>query len=375
MKKINLTANKKENEHFFFGYYDLQPYSPDNALHLAHKVRFADRVPQKGDVAEIGYIDTRSCVFTPIAETKAWNFQQGALTQWFDDGKTVVFNDFDGEKYVSRVVDRSGNEVRRYGMPFACLNRKAGKAMSINFSRVYDFRKGYGYCNAPDAYANDIAPKSDGIFSLDLITGEHKLILSYAQMREAFCELPYTDSKLVVNHITFNPSGTKFVFLLRNFPEEGKKWGTVLAVGDTDGNVKKLTNFEVNSHYSWRDDDNLMIYAGLPSWGIYFINTESGERKRLYDPLCDRDDIHCNYSPDRKCFIGDGYPQKDGVRSLYKYDFATKRSCELLRVFSLRVADADIRCDLHARFSADGSRISYDTTENRTRDIMQLLLE
>lgn len=373
MKKINLTANKKENEHFFFGYYDLQPYSADNSMHLAHKVGFMDRAPRKGDFAEIGFIRTNSGTFVPLAETRAWNFQQGALTQWFQDGRSVVFNDFDGEKYVSRAVDLSGKEIARYERPFACISRKADKALSVNFSRIYDFRKGYGYFNIPDEHRTVGAPDDDGIFSVDLDSGKSKLIFSYADMKEAFREAPFTDMKLVVNHITFNPSGTKFVFLLRNFGEAEKKWGTVLAVADLKGNIKKLTNFEVNSHYSWRDDDVLMIYSGLPEWGVYFIDTVSGKRERLFDPLCDKDDIHCNYSPDRSCFIGDGYPQND-MRSLYFYDFASKRSKELLKVFSMPVSDVDIRCDLHARWSADGSRISYDTTENGCREIMQIFL-
>ncbi len=45
------------------------------------------------------------------------------------------------------------------------------------------------------------------------------MILSYRDMKELFAEPPFTDAKIVVNHITFDPTGQKFVFLLRNFPE------------------------------------------------------------------------------------------------------------------------------------------------------------
>ena len=38
------------------------------------------------------------------------------------------------------------------------------------------------------------------------------------------------------------------------------------------------------------------------------------------------------------------------------------------------VKDIDIRCDLHARWSRDGKRISYDTTENRKREIAEIML-
>ena len=373
MLKKNLTGQHSKNEHFFFGYYDLQPYSQDNQKHLAHRVYFMDRNPIVGDVAEIGYIKINNNHFVKVAETSAWNFQQGAFLQWYEDGETVVFNDFDGEKYISRVVNINGREVKRFDKPFASMSMDSGYALSINFSRIFDFRKGYGYCNIPDKNKDIRAPQDDGIFLVDLKTGKDKQLISYSRMKDIFEEKPFTDEKLVVNHITFNPSGTKFIFLLRNFSEGGKKWGTVLAVSDLQGNVKKLTDFEVNSHYSWKDDEELMIYSGLPEWGVYFINVNSGVRIRLNDELCDKDDIHCNYAPDRKSFIGDGYPVNN-MRSVYHYDFTKRKSCELFKVFSVPVTDIDIRCDLHVRWSADGTRISYDTTENGCREIMQIIL-
>lgn len=373
MEKINLTSGRKEGEHFFFGYYDLQPYSFDSLFHLTHKVSFMDRVPTAADIAEIGCIRTDTLGYEPIACTRAWNFQQGAFLQWYEDKSSVVFNDFDGEKYVSRVVGLSGKELFRYDRPFAAFSKNANSALSVNFSRIYDFRKGYGYCNVSDPRKETPAPEDDGIFLVDLATKKSRLLLSYRKMKELFEEKPFTDAKLVVNHVGFNPSGTKFVFLLRNFCKPGEKWGTVLAVSDLKGNVKKLTNFEVNSHYSWKDDDHLMIYAGLPEWGVYFIDTVTGKRQRLNDPLCDKDDIHCSYSHDRARFIGDGYPEND-MRSLYYYDFRTKESRELFKVYSVPVSDTDIRCDLHARWSGDDARISYDTTENGAREIMQVIL-
>ena len=353
---------------YFFGYYDLQPFSQDKKIHLAHRVKFFNRLPTAADEAETGYIDVESKRFTAIARTHAWNFQQGAFLRWFERDNSVTFNDFDGQKYVSRVVDLRGNELRRYDRPFAALSVEKGVGLSVNFGRIYDFRKGYGYVNVPDPFQNENAPAEDGIVAVDLRSGNSEIVLSYKRMKELFEEEPFTCQKLVVNHITFNPSGDKYVFLLRNNDPEGKKWGTVLAVGDLKGNTVKLTGFEVNSHYSWKDDENLMIYSGLPEWGIYFINTVTGERRRLNDVLTDKGDIHCNYSPDKSCFIGDGYPEKDGKRYWYYYDFATEKSRALFGAYSMPL-QMDIRCDLHARWSDDGTLISYDTTEDGNRRI------
>ncbi|MBQ8320151.1 MAG: hypothetical protein IJX81_04655 [Clostridia bacterium] len=359
---------------YFFGYYDLQPYDGEEKFHLAHRVAFLDRHPNAADVAEIGVIELATQRFIKLAETHSWNFQQGALLVWFESGKSVLFNDFDGEKHISRVVDMEGNELRRYDYPLGSVSADRTKGLSINFSRIHDFRKGYGYSNIKDPFYEENAPISDGIFLVDLVTGEGRLIASYADMAAAFSEEPFTNGKLVVNHITFNPSGTAFVILLRNFPVNTPKWGTVLAVGDLDGNFKKLTNFQVNSHYSFRGDGLVYIWSGLPEYGVYVFDTKTGERKLLHTPVTDKGDIHVNCSKSGDCFIGDGYVEAGGVRSIYRYDFARERIEKLLSVYSVPVTDTDIRCDLHARFSPSEKYISYDTTENGKREIVQIEL-
>ncbi|MBQ8308257.1 MAG: hypothetical protein IJX96_00310 [Clostridia bacterium] len=373
MKFNAITPN--DGYEYFFGYYDLQPYDKDGRYHLTHRVAFRDHHPSAEDIAEIGYIDLQTKTFVKVAETLAWNFQQGALLVWFESGKSVLFNDFDGEKYVARVVDLSGNELKRFSRPFATVSPDRTKAISINFSRIHDFRKGYGYSNLKDEYFDVNAPETDGIFLCNLTTGESKLLASYADMAKMFAEPPFTDGKLVLNHINFNPSGTGFVFLLRNFPAQGSKWGTLLGAGVLSGKLWKLTNFEVNSHYSFKDDDTLLIYSGLPEWGVYVINVQNGSRSRLNNREVDKDDIHVNYSPDRSFFIGDGYVDKEQKRWIYRYDFATKEAYPLFSVYSEPVNDIDIRCDLHARFSPSGEKISYDTTQNNRREIIEVIWE
>ena len=43
--------------HFFFGYYDVQPFDSTGKYHLAHCVNFMDRLHEKDDEAEIGIIE------------------------------------------------------------------------------------------------------------------------------------------------------------------------------------------------------------------------------------------------------------------------------------------------------------------------------
>lgn len=381
MKKQCITP--QDGYHYFFGYYDLQPFSTDGRRHLCHRVSFFDRMPTAEDVCEIGYVTVEDAVFHRIGDTRAWCFQQGAFLQWFDRDESVIFNDFDGEKYVARVLDTEGREIRRYDHPIATICREKGISLSMNFSRVYDFRPGYGYANLPDANASVNNPADDGIFITDLEGGKTRLLISYAELARALEEKPYTDCKMVVNHINLDPTGTRYVILYRNFHEANTQWLTKLAAGDLAGNVWSLTPFIYNSHYHFRDEKNLLIYQEYPETeenkakrkGLFLLDTDTGAAERLDYPISDHNDIHCLYAPDRRFMIGDSYPNKERERMLYYHNFTTNTSGELLRVHSEPANPGDIRCDLHARLHTDGKTVSYDTTENTRREVMMVTLE
>ena len=72
----------EDSGHFFFGYYDLHPWNATGTYHLCHRVPFMDRMPGATDRAELGAIRLSDHTFVPLAETRAWNFQQGAMLQW-----------------------------------------------------------------------------------------------------------------------------------------------------------------------------------------------------------------------------------------------------------------------------------------------------
>ena len=381
MQKLCITP--QDGHHYFFGYYDLQPFSSDGKRHLCHRVPFFDRMPTAEDICEIGYLSVEDAVFHRIGETRAWCFQQGALLSWFDRDESVIFNDFDGEKNIARVLDMQGRELRRYDRAIATFHREKGVALSMNFSRVYDFRPGYGYSNVPDAKASVNNPTDDGIFFTDLEGGATKLLVSYAELAKKLEEKPYTDCKMVVNHINLDPTGTRYVILYRNFYAESTQWKTMLAAGDLAGNVWPLSPFMYNSHYHFRDENNLLIYQEYPATeenkdkrkGLFLVDIGTGKAERLDHPISDHNDIHCLYAPDRSFVIGDSYPNAQRERMLYYHNFKTNTSGELFRVHSEPANPGDVRCDLHARVHTDNKTISYDTTENLRREVMLVTLE
>lgn len=361
--------------HYFFGYYDLYPYDRSGKFHLAHRVKFADRLPNEDDVCEVGVIDLDDKRFIRLGETTAWNFQQGAFLNWFSDN-TIIYNAFIDGNLRSVVSDLNGNITKVISMPIASLSEDRKWGLSINFGRIFSFRAGYGYAAACDKNASINAPNDDGVFLVDLETGKGELLISYSELVEKCPEAPFTDDKMIINHVTFNPSGSSFLTLFRNKPENSGKRGTQVLIIDRNKNIRKITNFQVNSHYSWKNDSEFMIWSVLEEGqGVYFINALSGKRSRLNNEILNKDDIHCLFSPNKRSFIGDSYPYVDGYRHIYKYDFENGRVEDLIKVKHCEPKIGDIRCDLHARFHKNSKIISFDSYHEKYRGIYQLYLD
>ena len=89
--------------------------------------------------------------FRPFAETRAWNWQQGCMLHWLrapsarrrravpsGEGTLVVYNDREGERFVSVVCDAlSGRVLRRLALPIYALSPDGRQAMTFNFSRLH----------------------------------------------------------------------------------------------------------------------------------------------------------------------------------------------------------------------------------------------
>ncbi len=366
-----------EDGHYFFGYYDLQPYDSAGKRHLCHKVQFVDRLPEADDIAELGYIDLETRKFHKIAETTAWNFQQGAMLQWYGDDR-ILYNIRTEEGFKTAITHCETGETVTFPRPSANVSADGRHSLSINLSRVFDFRPGYGYVGIPDPAKDIKAPDNDGVWLQDLKTGETKLIVTYEQIAREFPQPPHSEGKLVVNHITFNPAGDRFLMLVRDFPEPPrKKHQTLLLTSDLEGNLFKLTDYEVNSHYHWKNDRELVMFyssATEPS-GLYYMTDFTEKRERIPNPNL-QGDIHCLYSPDRRYIIGDGYPDiLECKRSLVFYDTKTGDYRLLARVYSNEFPLTDLRCDLHARWRRDGKRISFDSNATGRRTIQEIDME
>lgn len=366
-----------EKDQCFFGYYDLNAYDSTGNVHLCNRAPFIDRIPTCEDILELGYIKDNH--FTKFAETTAWNFQQGALLQ-FKGGSddTVFYNVRRGDGFSTVMHNLTTGEKVFSEKAAACISPNGRYGLAINFSRIFDFRPGYGYHGVEDPFKNDYRPQEDGIFLVDFLAGTTKLIISYDDIYRQFPSEVTEKKKLMVNHITFNEGSDRFLFLLRNFPEPGERgWGTTLITSDLEGNMNLVFENKFVSHYAWKNSDQIVAFCTPDDHpGLFLIDDITNHVTELKHPNPGGrfgGDIHCIYSPDKRYILGDAYPdQADGFRPLFLYDTKTDEVVKLLKSESLMDANWDIRCDLHARFNRQGNKVSFDSVHTGKRQICEL---
>lgn len=373
MTDINIKRISDPNRHMFFGYYDLKAYDKTDTKHLYASPKFIDRLPTTEDVLELGYIDLITGKNVKIADTRLWNFQQGALLQWYGDTKSAVcYNTWHDGSASTCVHDLETDEKKYTSMPVAAVSPNGRWGLAINFGRIYDFRPGYGYAGVSDPYADIKIPQDDGIFLIDMIAGGAKKIISYMDCLGLFTAKDIKNKKLLVNHITFSPNSGRFLFLLRNAGDIEDEMLTTLITSDLDGNMAILLDNKYASHYCWRNNSQILIHCAPEGYrGLYLIDDISGEYTEINSEYFDVD-IHCIYSPDGKYIIGDGYAIHDEYRPLFICNPETGRTEYLLKAETIVPYTNDIRCDLHARWNRNGDKISFDTTDRRIREICEI---
>ena len=359
------------DKHCFFGYFDKFPWN-SRGEHLAHQVGFAGRQPRFGEKAGIMVI--KEGKWEVVAETSSWCWQLGSMLQWFDDDRFIC-NDIVGDHFGARLSDG-----KVFDHPVYVLSNDRKYALSLNFAKLETERPGYGYPGIEDPFRDWAFHEKDGITLMDLETGKSRLVISTAFLVENFY-VPGADSAMNwVNHLTFSPNGKKIAFIhrFRCFGPWGKGFRcyvTRVFTANRDGSGVTMLPVDFHaSHYTWKNDHELIVFSRLPDGGDqYRIYSADGQNAAIIA----RDRLpgngHCSFSPDEKLLLTDSYTGKDGCRELVIYSPEKDERYSLGRYFSPDILQYT-RCDLHPRWSPDGKRISFDSFHEKYRGIYTIEL-
>lgn len=376
--EIKVRQLSREDAQVFFGYYDVSPFNADSRFLLACHAPPGAREPQPNEEIQTGFYEWREDPpqFVPLGVTSAWCWQQGCRLQWYPKPRRnwALYNRMVEDDYGCVVQDIGSRQIERmFRRPVYALTPDGRWGLSLNFSRLHRMRPGYGYVNLPDETAGRPAPDDDGIWRIDMETGEEKLILALDELARFQPVEGMEGAEHYVNHIMVNPSSSRFMFF-HLWVKRGKRRGRLITCG-LEGHKRFILNNEGHvSHCNWKNDGEIIAYSTHADTGTHFYlyQDQTHERSIVGRGVLTRDS-HPSYSPDGELLLLDSYP--DGFREQHLCVFDTRKGAlrELGRFYApVAFDETRVRCDLHPRWSPCGRHICVDSVCGGTRSMFVL---
>ncbi len=359
----------------WFAYYDKLQFDPTGRYVLGMQVDFEDRNPKPDDVVRVGMVDLQDGDrWIELGESRAWNWQQGCMLQWIPGTDAqVLWNDREGDRFVTRILDVKTRETRTLPLPVYAVAPDGKSAVSADFARVHDQRPGYGYVGLPDAHAEEDAPATSGVWWMDLATGEHRLVFSTADaLKVGAPSADWTGAKHALYHLLYSPDGKRVAMVHRWAKRGGERFSSRLLTIDPQGGEPRVVHpGRYVSHFWWRDPEHITAWAWHDSAGAQFYAfPERGGPPELIAPEAMREDGHVSYLPGNRFILNDTYPDVHLRQHPYLYDLVEKRRIPLGHFVSNTTRGGlDLRCDTHPRFSRDGGSVVIDSTHEGQRQM------
>ena len=407
---IKKVSNCSKNH--FFGFHDLCPWDEDEEFILAIQTDLIHRAPTYSDYATIGIIDLKNNnSFIPLAETSAWNFQQGSRQQWIPiKDKKIIYNDRISGKLKSILLDINTKEKEIFNFPIYSVHPDGNFAFGVNFDRLQK-TGGYGYSSPEKDLKFDHIPENDGIFKIDFSNGKVELVIPISQVISSMKDNIDNTENHYLTHITFNSSGNRICFIHRYWTKDGGAPNRLIS-SNIDGSDMYVYPITV-THFNWLNDNQIIAFgrnrplmAKIRQKNIFSFplfkpilnlvrNTRSHLRQHIvgerYFLLNDKkkesrtlglgvltNDGHPMASPDKKFFVTDTYANSNHFRELMLFNIEENQKINVGKFFSLpNITEAigndwdnsAMRADLHPRWNRKGSMICIDSVHNGTRQI------
>jgi len=384
------------HEHLLASYYGINSWSPNQRYVSVLRTDLNGRLPEAGERCTLGLVDLKDGnKFIPVTTTACWNFQEATMAHWLNDDE-IIFNDVRDGKFKAVVINWRTKKERVLPMPISAVSTDMKWALSINYARLSIVRPDYGYAgDGQDPRETVEWPDDDGLWKMDLKTGETKLILSVAAARRLMPATEEVKGKpgrplAYFCHTIISKDDAKIFFLARSINWFDKKihktspWETTSLTVNSDGTELRrcFKDGWKGSHFNWAPDGShkLLVTAvwngekrepgSRFDWSpVEFTVGEEEKVRRIGGGALDWD-WHCLYSPDGKFMSGETYWTKNFERPwilVRLSDGITKPIGSFYVPKEYRTTHW--RCDLHARYRPDGRQIAFNSVHEGSRQV------
>jgi Tol biopolymer transport system component len=183
------------------------------------------------------------------------------------------------------------------------------------------------------------------------------------------------DGKHFLSHTVFSPNSRRFVFLHRWIHDDvTKRWSRMVS-SDLEGKeIRVYPTAGMASHIGWRDANHVIAYCRVPDAGDQYVVFDDREPSN-FEVVGEgqfRSDGHPSFESSGRWMVTDSYPDRRRRQNLMLFDTERERRYDLAHLPSARryqtpQPDMHWACDLHPRWSRDGSRICFDSVHTGTR--------
>ena len=400
----------------FFGYYNKSTWDKSGQYLLSNRVTTMTGELNGEQECVVGYFDTsNSDKFHEVGRTSAWNWQMGCQLQWLESGerKKIIYNKRAESpsgvypEFCSVIHDIDSGEDQILPLPIYVVAPNGRYALCVNYSRFQVTHKTIGYSAIGSDPELQIAPEDDGIFFMDIETGNSKLILSLRQLTEHQPVESMDRAIHWVTHLEVAPNAERFLFLHRwteRVEDETcflHRLYSVAADGsdlqllectdhplpqladDFDPDTVGTFDYEKSeyqiSHPAWKDDDSIIVWGPHKDEIHYHLYDDKTGVVEVVGADTLTENGHMTYSRDGQWLLTDTYPDSESnKRYLILYNVANDRPYNIGQFFTPPDLGKHNRCDLHPRWSPDNRLVSFDSVHEGSRqqyiaDVSKLL--
>lgn len=409
---IPIVRMGQDGKHYFFGYYNKTNWNRSGTRLLGNQVPWRDAYLTPDLFAQVGYFDLAGdSAFKVIGSTQAWNWQMGCQLQWvgMDRQSKVIYNirtEDAASRYPyfgSEICDIETGERRQLPLPIYVAASNGQWALSVDYRRLYVTHQTIGY--SCDRYQPKLenCPGSDGIYRLELESGEYKMLVSYADLANFHPRDSMRKAIHWVSHIEVNPSSSRVLFLHRwtervedetcflhrliTMNPDGSDLRLLecsdhpLPQLEEDFDPTKVGTFDYEksewqiSHPLWRNDNEIIVWGphkGRIHYHLY-EDREGGEVTAIGEGVL-TENGHMTFSPiNQRWLLSDTYPDSEThCRVLFLFDMETGERHDLGTFYADPSLSKENRCDLHPRWRADGRAVCIDSVHEHDRDMYVL---
>ena len=408
LKKIFETPS---NENHLHGYFDISQLSKDNNFLLTTQINNIFDYHKKNEQFNICLFNLKNKNKQIIAKTKIMNFQQGCRAQFLgpDFQERIIFNDFLNDKYISKLYSIKNQKIIIKKYPIASVCPMGETYCTLDYERLYWYRRGYSYELIKNEEKKVSLLKSD---SLKIINFENDSVYHEIYLVDLI-KIKYLssmkDTVHYIEHPLYSPKGDKLIFLHRWKMEDKGIFARLYLFDLKTKQITLINDSGRISHFTWLDNDNIIFYGAVSNvvnsirkfkFGIklfkkilpiykklikdnyaaakiltndkyWNFNCTNNQFQSIASDLKYQDGhptAFCNKSD--KFLITDEYADIDNESnaSLFYYDFFSDKSFKICKLNSIpKLDNTPFRCDLHPRLSFDGKFVSVDTLHNGFR--------